>query len=432
MATRIQLRRDIASEWTSNNPVLASAEIGVETDTNKFKIGDGSTSWNSLDYASGGIDGAVAPVTYDEETQTVALNYGDGLTASSGTLTVSFGTTSTSVTAGNDSRLSDARTPTGTAGGDLSGTYPNPTIGTGKVTSAHILDGTIVDGDISGTASITASKINGTAVVQSEVDTANTPSKIVKRDAGGTIAVTAVSATGTVSGSLLSSSGTVSGSVLSASGSIVTTTGTISGASLISTGSISTTTGTISGALLNSTGNVTATGNITTSAGSIATTTGTVSGAHISSSGSVVATGTISGARLISTGSISTSTGTISGAHVTSSGSVVATGTVSGAAIVSTGAISTSTGTVSGAVLSSGGSIVTATGTISAAAGTISGSLGVGVNITTGTVTAALVGNATTATTLATARTINGVSFNGSADITVESSITSLIKWGMV
>jgi len=41
-------------------------------------------------------------------------------------------------------------------------------------------------------------------------------------------------------------------------------------------------------------------------------------------------------------------------------------------------------------------------------------------NFSAGTITAALSGNATTATTLQTARTINGVSFNGSANITVE------------
>ncbi len=50
MATRIQLRRGIASSWTSSNPILASGEVGVETDTNKIKIGDGSSNWTELDY----------------------------------------------------------------------------------------------------------------------------------------------------------------------------------------------------------------------------------------------------------------------------------------------------------------------------------------------------------------------------------------------
>jgi len=50
MAVQIQLRRDSAANWTSNNPTLASGEIGIETDTLKFKIGDGSTAWTSLDY----------------------------------------------------------------------------------------------------------------------------------------------------------------------------------------------------------------------------------------------------------------------------------------------------------------------------------------------------------------------------------------------
>lgn len=50
MANRIQLRRDTAANWTAANPVLASAEKGVETDTHRQKLGDGTTAWNSLGY----------------------------------------------------------------------------------------------------------------------------------------------------------------------------------------------------------------------------------------------------------------------------------------------------------------------------------------------------------------------------------------------
>jgi len=51
MPTKIQLRRDTAADWTSNNPTLAAGEFGWESDTNRFKIGDGSAAWNSLGYA---------------------------------------------------------------------------------------------------------------------------------------------------------------------------------------------------------------------------------------------------------------------------------------------------------------------------------------------------------------------------------------------
>ena len=48
MAVRIQIRRDTAANWVSENPTLRAGEIGIETDTLKFKIGNGSTPWNSL------------------------------------------------------------------------------------------------------------------------------------------------------------------------------------------------------------------------------------------------------------------------------------------------------------------------------------------------------------------------------------------------
>jgi hypothetical protein len=48
----IQVRRDTAANWTSVNPTLAAGEIGLETDTGKFKYGTGSTAWTSLSYAA--------------------------------------------------------------------------------------------------------------------------------------------------------------------------------------------------------------------------------------------------------------------------------------------------------------------------------------------------------------------------------------------
>ena len=52
MATKIQVRRGSALQWSTTNPTLSNGEIGFETDTGKFKIGTNSTAWNSLAYAS--------------------------------------------------------------------------------------------------------------------------------------------------------------------------------------------------------------------------------------------------------------------------------------------------------------------------------------------------------------------------------------------
>jgi hypothetical protein len=52
MAVQIQTRNGTAAQWTSANPTLMVGEIGAETDTGRFKIGNGSTAWNSLTYAA--------------------------------------------------------------------------------------------------------------------------------------------------------------------------------------------------------------------------------------------------------------------------------------------------------------------------------------------------------------------------------------------
>jgi len=58
MATRMQQRRGTAAQWTSANPILAGGEIGFETDTGQFKIGNGSSAWSALSYFKDTTDGA--------------------------------------------------------------------------------------------------------------------------------------------------------------------------------------------------------------------------------------------------------------------------------------------------------------------------------------------------------------------------------------
>jgi hypothetical protein len=52
MAIQIQLRNDTAANWTAANPILAQGEVGLETDTRLFKIGDGVKTWSQLLYGA--------------------------------------------------------------------------------------------------------------------------------------------------------------------------------------------------------------------------------------------------------------------------------------------------------------------------------------------------------------------------------------------
>jgi len=137
MAVQIQLRRGTASAWTVANPTLAVGEFAVETDTDKYKIGDGSTAWTSLSYSSlpsgavttaGGVtiagtithgaDGTGADVRWNSGTAgdymlwdaseeqlvitgtagATALNIADGNVVIAGDLTVNGATTNISTT----------------------------------------------------------------------------------------------------------------------------------------------------------------------------------------------------------------------------------------------------------------------------------------------------------------------------------------------
>ena len=89
--TIIQHKRGTSSNWTSSNPTLAVGEIGYETNTGKFKIGDGTTAWSGLSYFSTSAGGS-GTVTSVSLTLPTGLTVSGSPITTSGTLAISFDT----------------------------------------------------------------------------------------------------------------------------------------------------------------------------------------------------------------------------------------------------------------------------------------------------------------------------------------------------
>ena len=68
--TRIQLRNDLAATWNSKNPVLNKGEIGIEIDTRKMKVGDGTTVWNALSYMGADANDILSVINENRDTCT--------------------------------------------------------------------------------------------------------------------------------------------------------------------------------------------------------------------------------------------------------------------------------------------------------------------------------------------------------------------------
>ena len=78
LSALMKQRYDTAANWTAQNPTLLAGEIGIESDTKRWKIGSGSTAWTSLTYANGSTypfvnaDIAAAAAIVDTKLATIA------------------------------------------------------------------------------------------------------------------------------------------------------------------------------------------------------------------------------------------------------------------------------------------------------------------------------------------------------------------------
>jgi hypothetical protein len=151
----IQLRRGTIAagpnQWT--NQILAAGEVGFETDTGKFKIGDGTTTYDSLPYAS------VLPSELDElidarvsnllvEGNNITLTYDDGANS----LTVSAAGTS-------EADVQDIIGDSVKGGDGITVTYSDASTGGTGETTISLTDPTIQVADITDLTA-TAGEIN--------------------------------------------------------------------------------------------------------------------------------------------------------------------------------------------------------------------------------------------------------------------------------
>jgi len=156
MAVQIQIRNGTAAQWTSANPTLAVGEMGAETDTGKFKIGTGSTAWNSLAYA------AVGTVT------SVAQSFTGGIVSVGGSPVTSSGTL--------------ALTVAGTSGG-----VPYFSSGTAWASSAALAANALVIGGGAGAAPATTTTGTGILTFLGTPSSANLASAVTDETGSGSL-----------------------------------------------------------------------------------------------------------------------------------------------------------------------------------------------------------------------------------------------------
>ena len=140
--TKIQLRRDVAANWTLINPILAQGEVGLELDTYKFKWGDGATAWNDLDYYAdgvlkwGNITGTLSDQTDLQNELDLKFNSADFSSTFDSNLA---GKTTDDITQGATNLYDQLVVLNSGTGINVTGTYPNFTINNTEIATNEVI-----------------------------------------------------------------------------------------------------------------------------------------------------------------------------------------------------------------------------------------------------------------------------------------------------
>jgi hypothetical protein len=257
MATRMQQRRGTAAQWVTSNdgdgPILNAGEIGWESDTNKFKIGDGVNNWIDLVYFADVNDIIGASLGgYVEVSDIGAISGVAGLDASKNLIVPGTSVIIEGATADAYETTLTVVDPTA----DRTITFPDAN-GTVALLASPTFTGTVTAADVT---------ISGSLVVNGTTTTVNSSTLTVddKNIALGSIVSAVISSTGTV--------GTVSGTgpYTSTITNMVTTTGLVPGAVITATnGTGDFGSGTVQVVTIASATSVTVTSNLAFNAGTV-------------------------------------------------------------------------------------------------------------------------------------------------------------------
>lgn len=253
MAIKLQVRRGTAANWAAvgvgNTVILLPGEIGYETDTGNYKIGDGATVWNSLRYAFPYVTGTASADTttlsvdqtndrvgigtssplsqlHVESTAPVLRFRDTGAAASTHSLISADnvdGTLTISADAGNNTGTSNVSKIQFVVDGTTTSTVLPNAFGIGTASPAanlHIESATPgirlrdTDGPAGAYSQITSNNVDGSITIAADPGTAGTGASSVSLSVDGTTRVQATTTGATVTGTCTATTFSGSGASL--------------------------------------------------------------------------------------------------------------------------------------------------------------------------------------------------------------------------